>query len=122
VLREFAAAAAQGSYVAMVRSQVDRFAGRDDILVTGRGTLTSAELVSREAALIDTAIGRIGEKVAQPDTRVIDRAITGSDRPLTADQAVAVRPVAGSGNGVDVVRDGGVRDGGVQGVHGGDLA
>jgi hypothetical protein len=54
VLREFAAAAAQGSHVATVRSQADRFAGRDDVLATGRGRLTSAELVSREAALIDT--------------------------------------------------------------------
>jgi superfamily I DNA and RNA helicase len=34
---------------------------------------------------------------------VIERAITSSDRTLTADQAAAVRAVAGSGNGVDVI-------------------
>jgi conjugative relaxase-like TrwC/TraI family protein len=103
VLREFAAAAAQGSHLATVRSQADRFAGRDDVLATSRGWLTSAELVSREAALIDTATGRIGEGAAQLADGVIERAITGSDRSLTADQAAAVRVVAGSGNGVDVI-------------------
>jgi conjugative relaxase-like TrwC/TraI family protein len=103
VLREFAAAAAQGSHVATARHQADRFASRDDVLATSRGRLTSAELVSREAALIESATGRIGEGAAQLAASVIERAITNSDRTLTADQAAAVRAVAGSGNGVDVI-------------------
>jgi conjugative relaxase-like TrwC/TraI family protein len=103
VLREFAAAAAQGSHVATARAQADRFAGRGDILATRGGRMTSAELVSREAALIDTAIGRIGEGAAQLFGGVIERAITSSERTLTANQAAAVRAVAGSGNGVDVI-------------------
>jgi conjugative relaxase-like TrwC/TraI family protein len=103
VLREFAAAAAQGSHVATVRHQADRFASRDDVLATSRGRLTSADLVSREAALIDTTTGRIGEGAAQLAAGVIERAIAGSARTLTADQAAAVRAVAGSGNGVDVI-------------------
>jgi hypothetical protein len=65
--------------------------------------MTSAELVGREAALIDTATGRIREGAARLADGVIERAITSSDRPLTADQAAAVRAVAGSGNGVDVI-------------------
>jgi conjugative relaxase-like TrwC/TraI family protein len=103
VLREFAAAAAQGSHVATTRSQADRFAGRDDVLAIDRVRMTSAELVSREAALIDTAVGRIGEGAAQLGADVIERAITSSGRPLTADQEAAVSAVAGSGNGVDVI-------------------
>jgi conjugative relaxase-like TrwC/TraI family protein len=103
VLREFAAAAAQGSHVATVRSQAGRFAGRDDILATHGGRMTSADLVSREAALIDAVTGRIGDGAAQLAGDVIERAITSSDRLLSADQAAAVRAVAGSGNGVDVI-------------------
>jgi conjugative relaxase-like TrwC/TraI family protein len=103
VLREFAAAAAQGSHVATVRSQADRFAGRDDVLAIGRGRMTSAELVSRETALIDNAVGRLGEGAAQLPVAVIERTITTSDRTLTVDQAEAVRAVAGSGDGVDVI-------------------
>src|ERR1019366_5272167 len=80
-----------------------RAGSRDDVLATSRGRLTSAELVSREAALIDTATGRIGEGAAQLAAGVIERAITNSDRALTGDQAAAVRAVAGSGNGVDVI-------------------
>jgi conjugative relaxase-like TrwC/TraI family protein len=103
VLRGFAAAAAQGSHVATARHQADRFVGRDDVLATSRGRLTSAELVSREAALIESATGRSGEGAAQLAAGVIERAITNSDRALTSDQAAAVRAVAGSGNGVDVI-------------------
>jgi conjugative relaxase-like TrwC/TraI family protein len=103
VLREFAAAAAQGSRVAMVRAQAGRFAGRDEILATGGGRMTSADLVGSEAALIDAAVGRIGEGAAQLVGGMIERAITSSDRTLTADQGAAVRAVAGSGNGIDVI-------------------
>jgi conjugative relaxase-like TrwC/TraI family protein len=103
VLREFAAAAPQGSRVATVRAQVGRFMGRDDVLATRGRTFTSAELVAREAGLIDAAVGRRGEGVAQLDEGAIKRAIEGSGRALNRDQAAAVRVVAGSGNGVDVI-------------------
>jgi conjugative relaxase-like TrwC/TraI family protein len=103
VLREFAAAAPQGSRVDTVRAQVGRFIGRDDVLATRGRTFTSAELVAREAGLIDAAVGRRGEGVAQLDESAIKRAIESSDRALNTDQAAAVRAVAGSGNGVDVI-------------------
>ena len=103
VMREFAAAAPQGSRVDTVRAQVGRFIGRDDVLATRGRTFTSAELVAREAALIDAAVGRRGEGVAQLERGAIDRAIERSDRVLNADQAEAVRAVAGSGDGVDVI-------------------
>jgi conjugative relaxase-like TrwC/TraI family protein len=103
VLREFAAAAPQGSRVETVRAQVERFIGRDDVLATRGRTFTSAELVAREAALIDAAVGRRGEGVAQLKEDAIKSAIESSDRALNTDQAAAVRAVAGSGNGVDVI-------------------
>jgi conjugative relaxase-like TrwC/TraI family protein len=103
VLREFAAAAPQGSRVDTVRAQAGRFIGRDDVLATPGRTFTSAELVAREAALIEAAVGRRGEGAGQLDERAIRRAIEGSDRVLNTDQAEAVRVVAGSGNGVDVI-------------------
>jgi conjugative relaxase-like TrwC/TraI family protein len=103
VLREFAAAAPQGSRVDTVRTQVGRFIGRDDVLATHGRRFTSVELVAREAALIDAAVGRRGRGVAQLDEGAIERAIEYSDRVLNRDQAEAVRVVAGSGNGVDVI-------------------
>ena len=82
VLREFAAAAPQGSRVETVRAQVGRFIGRDDVLATRGRTFTSAELVAREAALIDAAVGRRGEGVAQLEQGAIDRTIEcGQKRP-----------------------------------------
>ena len=101
--REFAAAASQGSRVDTVRAQVGRFIGRDDVLATRGRAFTSAELVAREAALIDGAVGRRGEGVAQLEEAAIDRVIERSDRVLNTDQAAAVRAVAGSGNGVDAI-------------------
>jgi ATP-dependent exoDNAse (exonuclease V) alpha subunit len=73
------------------------------VLATRGRTFTSAELVAREAALIDAAVDRRGEGVAQLEERAIDRAIERSDRVLNTDQAAAVRAVAASGNGVDVI-------------------
>ena len=103
VLREFAAAARQGSRVDVVRAQAGRFIGRDDVLATRGRAFTSAELVARETALIDAAVGRVDEGVAQLKAGVIERAIERSDRVLNAGQGVAVRAVAGSGSGVDVI-------------------
>jgi conjugative relaxase-like TrwC/TraI family protein len=103
VLREFAVAAPQGSRVDTVRAQVGRFVGRDDVLATRGRAFTSAELVAREAALIDAAVGRRGQGVAQLEPGAIERAIASSERVLNGDQVAAVRAVAGSGNGVDVI-------------------
>ena len=88
VLREFAAAAPQGSRVDTVRAQVGRFIGRDDVLATRGRTFTSAELVAREAALIDAAVGRRGEGVAQLDEGAIDA----GDREQRPRAERAIRP------------------------------
>ena len=103
VLREFAAAAPQGSRVDTARAQAGRFFGRDDVLATRGRAFTSAELVAREAGLIDAAVARRAEGVAQLEQRAIGRAIECSERALNRSQIAAVRTVAGSGNGVDVI-------------------
>jgi conjugative relaxase-like TrwC/TraI family protein len=103
VLREFAAASVQGARVATVRGLGRRFAAREDVLATTRGTLTSADLVEHERALIEHASGRSGGGVAQLDASTVAAAIAAGDRPLNEGQADAVRAVATSGNGVDVI-------------------
>ena len=103
VLREYAAAAAQGARVGDVRARGARFAERGDVLDTVAGGLTSQDLVAAERRLIAAAVGRAGEHVAVVDGAGLRRALAGAERPLTDEQAEAVRAVATSGNGVDVI-------------------
>jgi conjugative relaxase-like TrwC/TraI family protein len=103
VLREFAAAASQGSRVGVLRGQAVRFAGREDVLATDRGMLTTANLVAVERGLVGSAAGRVGEGAAQLPSRTVERALTRGARSLNDGQAAAVRAVAASGNGVDVI-------------------
>jgi conjugative relaxase-like TrwC/TraI family protein len=102
-LREFAAAATQGARVEDVRAQGAGFAERGDVLATAAGRMTTADLVSAERRLIASAVGRAGEGTGVVGQRALERALAGSDRPLTGEQAAAVRAVATSGNGVDVI-------------------
>jgi len=103
VLREYAGAAEQGARVADVRAQGARFAGRGDVLDTVTGGLTTQDLVAAERRLIAAAIGRGGEGAAVVDRAVLERAVAAVDRPLSDEQAEALRGVTTSGNGVDVV-------------------
>ena len=104
VLQEFAAAAGAGALVDEVRSQAARFAERPDVIRTRRGEMTTAELVAVERRLIAAAVGRAGEGTGIVDPSLAERAITTADRPLTTEQAAAVRAVTGSGHGVSVIR------------------
>ncbi|MDQ3810726.1 MAG: relaxase domain-containing protein, partial [Chloroflexota bacterium] len=104
VLREVAASAGQGARVDQVREEADAFAARGDVLQTSGGELTSADLVAAERRLIAAAIGRAGEGTAIIPPDVLQRTLRAADRPLTAQQAAAVRAVATSGNGVDVIQ------------------
>jgi conjugative relaxase-like TrwC/TraI family protein len=103
VLREYAGAAEQGARVRDVREQGVRFAGRGDVLDTVAGGLTTQDLVAAERRLIAAAIGRGGEGAAVVDRAVLERAVPAVDRPLSDEQAEALRGVTTSGNGVDVV-------------------
>jgi conjugative relaxase-like TrwC/TraI family protein len=96
VLRAFAAASPQGARFETVQLLAGRFAAREDVLVTDRGNLTTRDLVDTEQVLIDVAIQRAGERTAQVVLATVARS-------LTVDQTAAVRAVAGSGNGVDVI-------------------
>ncbi|MGA2164635.1 MAG: MobF family relaxase [Solirubrobacteraceae bacterium] len=104
VLQEFAAAAGAGALVSEVRGQAERFAERPDVIATRGGEMTTAELVAVERRLIVAAVGRAGEGTGIVDPSLAERAIVAADRPLTAEQAAAVRAVAGSGHGVSVIQ------------------
>ena len=108
VLRAFAAAHVQGAPVDSVRRQADGFLGRGDVLDVapeplGDARYTGVELVATERRLLASAIGRAGEQCAVVDDRTLERALAAGDRPLGEDQAAAVRAVARSGHGVDVI-------------------
>jgi conjugative relaxase-like TrwC/TraI family protein len=103
VLREFAAAAEQGARVVEVRAQGERFVARGDVLETVTGGLTTQDLVAAEWRLIAAATGRAGEDVAVIPSDVLERALASVDQPLSDEQAEALRSIATSGNGVDVV-------------------
>lgn len=59
--------------------------------------------MAAERRLIAAAVGRAGEASAVVGAAVLERALAGAHRPLTDEQAGAVRAVATSGNGVDVI-------------------
>ncbi len=104
VLQEFAAAAGAGALVGKVCGQAERFAERGDVIATRGGGMTTAELVAVERRLIEAVVGRAGEGVGIVDPSLAERAITAADRPLTAEQAAAVRAVTGAGHGVSVIQ------------------
>jgi conjugative relaxase-like TrwC/TraI family protein len=119
VAQEFAAAAGAGALVSEVRGQAARFAERPDVIATRGGEMTTAELVAVERRLIAAAVGRGGEGSGIVDSAVAERAIAVADRPLTAEQAAAVRAVAASGHGVSVIQ---VLAGTGKTLHGGGAA
>ncbi len=104
VLQGFAAAARAGALVSEVRGQAERFTGRSDVIGTRGGEMTTAELVAVERRLIVAAVGRAGEGTGILDPSLAERAIAAADRPLTAEQAAAVRAVSSSGHGVSVIQ------------------
>ncbi len=104
VLQEFAATAGAGALVGEVRGQAERFAERPDVIATRDGGMTTAELVAVERRLIAAAVGRAREGAGVIAPSLAERAIAAADRPLTAEQAAAVRGVTGSGHGVSVIQ------------------
>ena len=87
-----------------MRELGERFADRDDVLATTSAALTSADLVDARAGA-DRGRDRVAPAKAWrgSPTRAVADAVGGSARALNDDQARAVRAVAGSGNGVDVI-------------------
>jgi conjugative relaxase-like TrwC/TraI family protein len=103
VLQEFAAAAGQGAVVGDVRAQAERYASREDVLRTSRGEMTTAELVACERRLIQASVGRAQDGAAIIDSPLVERALVATGRPLTSEQAEAVRSTVSSGHGVSVI-------------------
>jgi conjugative relaxase-like TrwC/TraI family protein len=104
LLQEFAALATQGALVSEVRGRVERFAERVDVIRTRRGEMTTAELVDCERCLIAAAVGRAGEGSGIVDSSLAERAIASAERPLTEEQAMAVRATVSAGDGVTVIQ------------------
>ena len=91
-----------------MRSHAGGFLARGDVLDVaaeplGEARYTGVELVASERRLLASAVGRAGEGCGVVDERTLERALAGADRPLGEDQAAAVRAVARSGHGVDVI-------------------
>jgi conjugative relaxase-like TrwC/TraI family protein len=103
VLQEFAAVAQAGALVEEVRGMAARFAGREDVIATAGGEMTTMELVGVERRLIAAVMGRAREDCGVVGDHLTERVIAGADRELTAEQARAVRAVVGSGHGVSVI-------------------
>jgi conjugative relaxase-like TrwC/TraI family protein len=103
VLQEFAAAAGAGALVGEVCGQAARFTERADVIATRGREMTTAELVAVERRLIASAVGRAEEGTGVVEGSRVEHGIAAAERPLTAEQAAAVRAVIGSGDGVSVV-------------------
>jgi conjugative relaxase-like TrwC/TraI family protein len=104
VLQEFAAGAEQGALVSEVRRRAERFTARPEVIRTSRGEMTTAELVDCERRLIAAAVGRADEGAGIVDASLAERAIARADRPLSAEQTMAVRAMVSAGHGVTVIQ------------------
>jgi conjugative relaxase-like TrwC/TraI family protein len=104
VLQEFTAAAREGALVSDVRGRAGRFADRADVFTTSRGEMTTGELVDCERRLISAAVGRAGEGTGIVDASLCERVIARAERPLTVEQAMAVRATVSAGDGVTVIQ------------------
>jgi conjugative relaxase-like TrwC/TraI family protein len=103
VLRAVAEEAQQGARVGLLVERGRRFAGRQDVLRTERGELTTAELVAGERRLIAAAQGRASEGVGRVDRQVAERAIEQCPQALNDGQRKAVEATVSSGHGVQVI-------------------
>jgi len=103
VLRAVAEEAQQGARVELLVERGSRFAGRQDVLRTDRGELTTAELVAVERRLIAAAQGRACEGVGRVDQQIAERAIVQCPHVLNEGQRKAVEATVSSGHGVQVI-------------------
>jgi hypothetical protein len=87
-----------------VHAQAEWFMGRGEVIETARGEMTTAGLVEAERRLIAAVVGRADEHCGVVDPQVTGRVLAGADRPLTGQQAQAVRTVTESGHGVSTIQ------------------
>jgi conjugative relaxase-like TrwC/TraI family protein len=103
VLRAFAEDAQQGARIRALIERGDRFGERQDVLLTERGELTTAELVAVERRLIAAAQGRAGEGIARINPQAVSVALGQCGRALNDGQRKAVEATVASGHGVQVI-------------------
>ena len=103
VLGALAEEAQEGARVELVVERARRFAGRQDVLRTERGELTTAELVAVERRLIAAAQGRASEGVGRVEPQIAERSIEQCPYALNDGQRQAVEATVSSGHGVQVI-------------------
>jgi hypothetical protein len=87
-----------------VRGRAERFAERPEVIPTGRGEMTTAELVDCERRLIAAAVGRAGEGAGIVDASLAEHVMAAAERSLTVEQAMAVHASVSTGNGFTVIQ------------------
>jgi conjugative relaxase-like TrwC/TraI family protein len=102
VLREFAAAAAQGASVARVRQDAREFLARADVIELAGGRWTTQDLVDAERARESAQLGRADTRTAVMSGKAVRDGTRGLG--LNDGQRWVVEAIAKSGNGVDLVQ------------------
>jgi conjugative relaxase-like TrwC/TraI family protein len=102
VLQAFAAASRCGSSVEALRDVAACFAARPDVIALEEGEMTTRELIGCERGLIASAIYRHDTR-HRIDRALIARAIDSARNRLTSEQAAAIRAIATSTQGVNVI-------------------
>lgn len=108
VLAEAAGELGQASSVVQLERIASSYLEHESVVllgaVGGEQRYTTRDLLAAEAAIVEGAQRRAQERTAMLDPGLADRAVSRLRVELTAEQAAAVRAVAGSGRGVDVIQ------------------
>jgi hypothetical protein len=107
-LAELAGEFSQGTTLAELEATVDRYLEHNTVVplcAPGRSEerYSTHELIARERDIVESAARRRNEDTGLLDPRAIETAIAQYQPSLTDDQAAAVRQIASSGHGFDVV-------------------
>jgi conjugative relaxase-like TrwC/TraI family protein len=106
VVAAVAAAHGQGGTAGEVIAIADRLLGSAEVVRmpgTERPLYTTQELLAAERRIVEHARTGRGARAAVVDEGAIVRTLAGSERPLSDEQAEAVRSIATSGNRIDTV-------------------
>lgn len=108
VLAEAAGELGQGAGVAQLERLASSHLEHESVVVLGAGggeqRYTTRDLLAAEAAIVEGAQRRAQERTAMLDPGLADRAMSRLRVELSSEQNEAVRVVAGSGRGVDVIQ------------------
>ncbi|MGI8862969.1 MAG: MobF family relaxase [Solirubrobacteraceae bacterium] len=108
VLAEAAGEAGQGASVAQLERLTSFYLEHESVValgaVHGEASYTTRDLLAAEAEIVDGARRRAEERTAMVEPGLASEAMSRLRVDLSAEQAEAIRAVAGSGRGVDVIQ------------------